>query len=231
MRAGSGGRVRERWTERKRVANRQHEAKEQNWMWVVAGDLDGLWRRRDPGPRTLALEDREPRLWRTDATLAFDPLRHHHPVAGVALLWIKSSPFTLFHAFAICTANSSGWARPRSTSCASSFNRSLLVARRSVLRGIDNSARSSRQNKGPDDARPPADSLAGARLKAALLTWNRSPRRSKAGLSPGKIQSPALNQKSRPLRNRWPQIRASCLRSGGLGNWLVTLRIHRKSDR
>ena len=35
-------RVRERWTERKRVgAKRVPQEKEQNWIWVVAGDLDG----------------------------------------------------------------------------------------------------------------------------------------------------------------------------------------------
>lgn len=35
-------RVRETWTERQRVAGAwQAREKEQHWMWVVAGDLDG----------------------------------------------------------------------------------------------------------------------------------------------------------------------------------------------
>jgi hypothetical protein len=95
-------RVRERWTERKRVGQQwQHEAKEQNWMWVVAGDLDGYGGAviRDIGHLRWKIENH-----------AFDELTqhwhlthcaHHHPVAALALLWIKIIAFTLFHAFAI----------------------------------------------------------------------------------------------------------------------------------
>jgi hypothetical protein len=95
-------RVRERWTERKRVGQQwRREAKEQNWMWVVAGDLDGYDGAliRDIGHSRWQIENH-----------AFSELTqhwhlthcaHHHPVAVVALLWIKIIAFTLFHAFAL----------------------------------------------------------------------------------------------------------------------------------
>jgi hypothetical protein len=95
-------RVRERWTQRKRVAQEwQTQQKEQNWIWVVAGDLDGY--------DGAALRDIGHLRWKIENN-AFGELTqhwhlthcaHHHPVAVVALLWIKIIAFTLFHAFAI----------------------------------------------------------------------------------------------------------------------------------
>lgn len=95
-------RVRERWTERKRVGQEwKSEPKEQNWLWVVAGDLDGY--------DSAAIRDWGHLRWKIENN-AFGQLTqhwhlthcaHHHPVAVLALLWIKIIAFTLFHAFAI----------------------------------------------------------------------------------------------------------------------------------
>jgi hypothetical protein len=95
-------RVRERWTQRKRVGRQwKTEPKEQNWIWVVAGDLDGY--------DGAAIRDMGHLRWKIENN-AFGELTqhwhlthcaHHHPVAVVALLWIKIIAFTLFHAFAI----------------------------------------------------------------------------------------------------------------------------------
>lgn len=95
-------RVRERWTQRQRVGKQwQTEEKEQNWIWVVAGDLDGY--------DGAAMRDLGHLRWKIENN-AFGELTqhwhlthcaHHHPVAVVALLWIKIIAFTLFHAFAI----------------------------------------------------------------------------------------------------------------------------------
>ena len=95
-------RVREQWTERKRVGNQwKQEQKEQNWIWVVAGNLDGY--------DGAAIRDIGHLRWKIENN-AFGELTqhwhlthcaHHHPVAVVALLWIKIIAFTLFHAFAI----------------------------------------------------------------------------------------------------------------------------------
>lgn len=95
-------RVRERWTERKRVgAKWVTQEKEQNWIWVVAGDLDGYG--------GAAIRELGHLRWKIENN-AFGELTqhwhlthcaHHHPVAVVALLWIKLIAFTLFHAFAI----------------------------------------------------------------------------------------------------------------------------------
>jgi hypothetical protein len=95
-------RVRERWTERKQVGKEsKQEEKEQNWIWVVAGDLDGY--------DGAAVRDIGHLRWKIENN-AFGELTqhwhlthcaHHHPVAVVALLWIKIIAFTLFHAFAI----------------------------------------------------------------------------------------------------------------------------------
>jgi len=97
-----GVRVRERWTERPRVGQHWvHEDKEQHWLWVVAGDLDG-----DAG---ASLRDWGPRRWKIENN-AFGELTqpghlthcaHHPPVAVVALLWLKRIACTRFHAFAI----------------------------------------------------------------------------------------------------------------------------------
>ena len=95
-------RVRERWTQRQRVGQQwQTEEKEQNWIWVGAGDLDGY--------DGAAIRDLGHLRWKIENN-AFGELTqhwhlthcaHHHPVAVVALLWIKIIAFTLFHAFAI----------------------------------------------------------------------------------------------------------------------------------
>jgi hypothetical protein len=95
-------RVRERWTQRKKLGQEwKTEEKEQNWIWVVAGDLDGYG--------AAAIRDIGHLRWKIENN-AFCELTqhwhlthcaHHHPVAVVALLWIKIIAFTLYHAFAI----------------------------------------------------------------------------------------------------------------------------------
>ena len=95
-------RVREQWTQRQRVGPAwQHEPKEQNWIWVVAGDLDVY--------DGAAIRDLGHSRWRIE-NQAFGELTqhwhlthcaHHHPVAVAALLWIKIIAFTLFRAFAL----------------------------------------------------------------------------------------------------------------------------------
>ena len=95
-------RVRERWTERKRVGQEwKTQEKEQNWIWVAAGDLDGY--------DGAVIRDLGHLRWKIENN-AFGELTqhwhlthcaHHHPVAVVALLWIKIIAFTLVHAFAI----------------------------------------------------------------------------------------------------------------------------------
>ena len=95
-------RVRETWTERTRQGKQwQTVAKEQNWLWVVAGDLDAY--------AGAQIRDFGHLRWRIENN-AFGELTqhwhlthcaHHQPVAVRALLWIKLIAFTLFHAFAI----------------------------------------------------------------------------------------------------------------------------------
>jgi hypothetical protein len=95
-------RVRERWTERTRRGKEwQTVEKEQNWIWVVAGDLDAY--------DGAAIRDLGHLRWKIENN-AFGELTqhwhlthcaHHQPVAVLALLWIKIIAFTLFHAFAI----------------------------------------------------------------------------------------------------------------------------------
>jgi Transposase DDE domain len=96
-------RVRERWTERSRQGKEWKKVeKEQTWIWVVAGDLDGY--------DGAAIRDFGHLRWKIENN-AFGQLTqhwhlthvaHHKPVAVLALLWIKIIAFTLFHAFAIC---------------------------------------------------------------------------------------------------------------------------------
>ena len=95
-------RVRESWTERQRIGQQWvHKEKEQNWIWVVAGKLD-----EHDG---ATIRDIGHLRWKVENN-AFGELTqhwnlthcsHHHPAAGVTLLWIKIIAFTLFHAFAI----------------------------------------------------------------------------------------------------------------------------------
>ena len=96
-------RVRERWTERTRQGGDWKTVeKEQTWIWVVAGELDGY--------DGAAIRDFGHLRWKIENN-AFCELTqhwhlthvaHHKPVAVLALLWIKIIAFTLFHAFAIC---------------------------------------------------------------------------------------------------------------------------------
>ena len=95
-------RVRETWRQRRRVGQEwQHPPKEQNWIWVVAGDLEVYG--------GAAIRDLGHSRWRIE-NQAFGELTqhwhlthcaHHHPVAVLALLWIKIIAFTLFRAFAV----------------------------------------------------------------------------------------------------------------------------------
>jgi hypothetical protein len=97
-----GVRTREVWTERKRIGGDWvNRKKEQNWIWVVAGDLDAY--------DGAAIREMGHLRWKIENN-AFGELTqhwhlthcaHHHPVALMALLWIKIIAFTLFHAFAI----------------------------------------------------------------------------------------------------------------------------------
>jgi hypothetical protein len=94
--------VRERWQERGRTGGRWvSRGKEQNWLWVVAGELGGY--------DGAVVRDLGHLRWKIENN-AFGELTqhwhlthcaHHHPVAVVALLWVKLIAFTLFHAFAL----------------------------------------------------------------------------------------------------------------------------------
>ena len=96
-------RVRERWTERTQQGKEWKTVdKEQTWIGVVAGELDGY--------DGAAIRDFGHLRWKIENN-AFCELTqhwhlthvaHHKPVAVLALLWIKIIAFTLFHAFAIC---------------------------------------------------------------------------------------------------------------------------------
>jgi DDE family transposase len=95
-------RVRERWIQRQRAGKAwKAEEKEQNWIWVVAGELDVCDGAtiRDLGHLRWKIENQAfgelTQHWR------LTHCAHHHPVAVVALLWIKIIAFTLFRAFAI----------------------------------------------------------------------------------------------------------------------------------
>jgi hypothetical protein len=95
-------RARERWLERKRVGREwKTEPKEQNWIWVVAGDLDGFGGAviRDIGHRRWKIENNA--FGELTQHWHLTHCAHHHPVAVLALLWIKIIAFTLFRAFAI----------------------------------------------------------------------------------------------------------------------------------
>lgn len=95
-------RVHEQWTGRTRKAKQwEAQRKEQNWIWVVAGDLKGY--------DGAAIRDWGHLRWKIENN-AFGELTqhwhlthcaHHQPVAVVCLLWIKIIAFMLFHAFAI----------------------------------------------------------------------------------------------------------------------------------
>lgn len=95
-------RVRETWKKRERVGGRWVvRDKEENWIWIVAGDLDGYGGAviRDLGHLRWKIENNAfnelTQAWR------LTHCAHHHPVALQVLLWIKIIAFTLFHAYAI----------------------------------------------------------------------------------------------------------------------------------
>jgi hypothetical protein len=95
-------RVRERWTERQRIGQEwQRAAKEQNWLWVVAGDLDAIDGAgiRDLGHSRWKIENHA--FGQLTQHWHLTHCAHHEPVAVVALLWIKIIAFTLFQAFAL----------------------------------------------------------------------------------------------------------------------------------
>ncbi len=95
-------RARESWQQRQRIGGKWVlQEKEENWIWVVAGDLDGY--------ASSVIRDLGHLRWKIENN-AFNELTqswhlthcaHHHPVAIQVLLWIKIIAFTLFHAFAI----------------------------------------------------------------------------------------------------------------------------------
>lgn len=95
-------RVRESWKQRERIGGKWAiQDKEENWIWIVAGDLDGY--------AGSVIRDWGHLRWKIENN-AFNELTqawhlthcaHHHPVAIQVLLWIKIIAFTLFHAFAI----------------------------------------------------------------------------------------------------------------------------------
>jgi hypothetical protein len=76
-------RVRERWTQRQRVGKQwKTEQKEQNWIWVVAGDLDGYDGSaiRDLGHSRWKIENNA--FGELTQQLAFDPLCPSSPGGG-----------------------------------------------------------------------------------------------------------------------------------------------------
>ena len=95
-------RVRESWKQRQRIGGKWViREKEENWIWIVAGELDGYGASviRDLGHLRWKIENNAfnelTQGWR------LTHCAHHHPVSIQVLLWIKIIAFTLFHAFAI----------------------------------------------------------------------------------------------------------------------------------
>ena len=95
-------RVRESWKQRERIGGQWVTGeKEENWIWIVAGDLDGYGGAviRDLGHLRWKIENNAfnelTQAWR------LTHCAHHHPVSLQVLLWIKIIAFTLFHAYAI----------------------------------------------------------------------------------------------------------------------------------
>jgi len=95
-------RVRETWTQREQKGPEWiQNQKEQNWMWLVAGDLGGYDGAviRDIGHSRWKIENHA--VGQLTQHWHLTHCTHHHPVAVVALLWIKLLAFTLFQAFAV----------------------------------------------------------------------------------------------------------------------------------
>lgn len=95
-------RMHESWTERQRIGQDwKHKEMEQNWIWVVAGELGGHDGATicDIGHLRWKIENHA--FGELTQHWSLTHCSHHHPVAVVALLWIKIIAYTLFHAFAI----------------------------------------------------------------------------------------------------------------------------------
>jgi hypothetical protein len=95
-------RVREGWMQRRQKGKEWvQEEKKQNWLWVVAGDLDGYEGAviRDIGHWRWKIENHA--FGQLTQHWHLTHCSHHHPVAVVVLLWLKILAFTLFEAFAI----------------------------------------------------------------------------------------------------------------------------------
>ena len=95
-------RARERWNEQQRVGKEwKSREKEQNWFWVVAGDLNGYEGAviRDIGHLRWKIENNA--FCELTQHWHLTHCAHHEPTAVFVLLWIKIIAFTLFHAFAI----------------------------------------------------------------------------------------------------------------------------------
>lgn len=96
-------RVRECWKEPTQQGKEWKTLeKEQTWIWVVAGELDGYDGAsiRDFGHLRWKIENNA--FCELTQHWHLTHVAHHKPVAVLALLWIKIIAFTLFHAFAIC---------------------------------------------------------------------------------------------------------------------------------
>ncbi len=93
-------RVRELWSEQQRVGKEwKSREKEQNWFWVVAGDLNGYDGAviRDIGHLRWKIENNA--FCELTQHWHLTHCAHHQPTAVFVLLWIKIIAFTLFHAF------------------------------------------------------------------------------------------------------------------------------------
>lgn len=95
-------RVRESWKQRERKGGQWVITdQEENWIWIVAGDLDAY--------AGSVIRDLGHLRWKIENN-AFNELTqawhlthcaHHHPISVQVLLWIKIIAFTLFHAFVL----------------------------------------------------------------------------------------------------------------------------------
>lgn len=95
-------RVRESWPQRQRIGGQWVlKDKEENWLWIVAGDLDDYGGAviRDLGHLRWKIENNA--FNELTQSWGLTHCAHHHPVSLQVLLWIKIIAFTLFHAYAI----------------------------------------------------------------------------------------------------------------------------------
>ena len=95
-------RVGERWIQRARKGKEwKTQRKEQNWIWVVAGDLDVYDVAAIRGWGHLRWNIENNAFGEFTQHWHLTHCAHHQPVAVACLLWLKIIAFTLFHAFAI----------------------------------------------------------------------------------------------------------------------------------